>query len=134
MNIIGIGTDIVEIGRIEQMLERHPQRFAERILHPTELEQFLSMNKQAAWLAKRFATKEAVVKALGTGFGKEARWHEIETAHDARGKPWLHLHGVTQGTAAALGVEAMELSVADERRYAVAFVMLLGTGRQAIAP
>ena len=68
MRIIGIGTDIVEISRIEALLERHPQRFAERILHAQELATFGQVTAKAAWLAKRFATKEAVAKARGCGF------------------------------------------------------------------
>jgi holo-[acyl-carrier protein] synthase len=132
MKIIGIGTDIVEISRIEQMLERHPERFVERILHPTELRRFATLVNHAAWLAKRFATKEAVAKALGTGIGKDTRLQEIETTHDARGKPILQLHGVTLATATALGVTSMELSVADERSHAVAFVILMG-GAEAAA-
>ncbi|MEZ5452823.1 MAG: holo-ACP synthase [Thiothrix sp.] len=126
MKIIGIGTDIVEIARIEKMLERHPERFAERILHPQERERFNSVKNKPAWLAKRFATKEAVAKALGTGIGQDVRLHDIETAHDGRGKPILHLHGVTLATAEAQGVVSAELSVADERTHALAFVILLG--------
>ncbi len=123
MKIIGIGTDIVEIARIGQLLERHPKRFAERILHPAELERFHAVANKAAWLAKRFATKEAVAKALGTGIGKDVRLQEIETQHDGRGKPMLQLHGITQAFADNLGVTAMELSVADERSHALAFVV-----------
>lgn len=126
MKIIGIGTDIVEIARIERMLKRHPERFAERILHPAELENFASVSNKAAWLAKRFATKEAVAKALGTGLGKDAQLQEIETTHDMRGKPVLQLHGVTLATAQSRGMAAAELSVADERTHAVAFVILSG--------
>lgn len=126
MKIIGIGTDIVEIARIEQMLERHSERFAERILHPSELERFATVVNKPAWLAKRFATKEAFAKALGTGIGKDARFQEIETIHDTRGKPGLCLHGVTLATADALGMTSAELSIADERSYAVAFVILIG--------
>lgn len=124
MTIIGIGTDIVEIARIEQMLARHPDRFAARILHPAERERFASVTHKAAWLAKRFATKEAVAKALGTGIGMDARFHEIETTHDPRGKPVICLHGATLATATALGVTSCQLSVADERTHAVAFVVL----------
>lgn len=125
MKIIGIGTDIVEIARIEQLLERRPERFAERILHPAEFERFRDVANKAAWLAKRFATKEAVAKALGTGIGKDVRLQEIETVHDERGKPSLQLHGATLAFADSLGVTAMELSVADERSYAIAFVTLV---------
>lgn len=127
MTIIGIGTDIVEIARLAATLQRHPQRFPERILHPNELERFASQANPAAWLAKRFATKEALAKALGTGIGKEVRLQEIETTHDVRGKPLLQLHGVTLETATALGVIACQLSVADERSHALAFVILEGS-------
>lgn len=127
MTILGIGTDIVEIARIEQMLARHPVRFPERILHPNEMERFAVQANPAAWLAKRFATKEALAKALGTGIGKDVRLQDIETVHDARGKPLLQLHGVTLATATALGVVSLHLSVADERTHAVAFVILSGT-------
>lgn len=126
MSIIGIGTDIVEIARIATLLTRHPERLPERLLHPQELQQFTQQVNRATWLAKRFATKEAVAKALGTGIGKAARLHEIETYHDANGKPLLRLHGVTLQTAVALGVRDYQVSVADERSHALAFVVLSG--------
>lgn len=124
MTILGVGTDLVEIARIEALLARHPQRFAERILHPHELERFALVGNKAAWLAKRFATKEALAKALGTGIGKEARFIDIETTHNAQGKPMLRLHAVTLATAEALGVKNCTVSVSDERSYALAFVVL----------
>lgn len=129
MRIVGIGTDIVEIGRIERLLERQSQRFVERILHSNELTRFsqLTQQQQPAWLAKRFATKEAVSKALGTGIGQHAQLTEIETQHDANGKPQLVLHGRTLVTAKQLGVLQSELSLSDERAYAVAFVILTGS-------
>lgn len=128
MNLIGIGTDIVEIERIARLLERQAERFTRRILHDNELAYFekLMPEKQAAWLAKRFATKEALAKAFGTGIGQFVQWHEIETCHDAWGKPQLLLHGITQETAERLGVLNTALSLADERHYAVAFVILTG--------
>lgn len=124
MTIIGIGTDIVEIARLAATLQRHPVRFPERILHPSELARFATQANPAAWLAKRFATKEALAKALGTGIGKEVRLQEIETTHDPRGKPLLQLHGVTLETATAMGVTSCQLSVADERTHALAFVIV----------
>ncbi len=124
MTILGIGTDIVEIARLAATLQRHPVRFPERILHPSELDRFANRANPAAWLAKRFATKEALAKALGTGIGKEVRLQEIETTHDPRGKPLLQLHGVTLATATAMGVTSCQLSVADERTHALAFVIV----------
>lgn len=125
MKIVGIGTDIVDIARIGRLLKRHPERFAERILHPAELERFRQVASKSAWLAKRFAAKEAVAKALGTGIGQDVRLQEIETRHNERGKPCLQLYGVTRAFADTLGVTTLELSVADERTHAVAFVVLV---------
>ncbi|TXH70710.1 MAG: holo-ACP synthase [Thiothrix sp.] len=126
MRIIGIGTDIGEITRIERLLERQSERFLERILHPHERQRFDTIQNPAAWLAKRFATKEAVAKALGTGIGKDASFFEIETSHDALGKPSVQLHGTALAMAERLGVQELQVSLADERDYAVAFVILIG--------
>lgn len=122
--IIGIGTDIIEIERIERILVGQSSRFAERLLHPNELERFKTLANPAAWLSKRFATKEAVSKALGTGIGEKARLQEIETCYTSEGKPYLVLHGITLQTAESLGIKHYQLSVSDERHYAVAFVVL----------
>lgn len=129
MRLVGIGTDIVEIERIEKLLERQSSRFIERILHHNERARFLQLKpqQQPAWLAKRFATKEAVSKALGTGIGKQAQLTEIETQHNEQGKPQIVLHGDTLLTAQQLGVVQNELSLSDERAYAVAFVILIGS-------
>jgi holo-[acyl-carrier protein] synthase len=126
MHILGIGTDIVQIERIERLLERQSERLIERILHPHELAKFNTISHKAAWLAKRFATKEAVAKALGTGIGKDASFFEIETSHTELGKPQVHLHGTALAMAERLGVKEIQASLADERDYAVAFVILIG--------
>lgn len=128
MKIIGIGIDIVEIGRISRLLEGSNERFLRRVLHDREYERFqqVSTTLSAAWLAKRFATKEACSKALGTGIGEHAQLTEIETCHDDLGKPHLVLHGTAQATAQRLGVTDLSLSLADERSHAVAFVVLTG--------
>lgn len=128
MRIIGIGTDIVEIERINRLMQGGNERFLRRILHEAEYERFQAVNpaNAAQWLAKRFATKEACSKALGTGIGQHAQLTEIETCHDELGKPELVLHGLTHATAQRLGVSGLSLSLADERAYAVAFVVLTG--------
>lgn len=128
MRIIGIGTDIVEIQRISRMIDGGNERFLRRILHHDEYERFQDVSEilRANWLAKRFATKEACSKALGTGIGKYAQLTEIETCHNELGKPDLILHGTTLATAQRLGVTGMSLSLADERTHAVAFVVLTG--------
>ncbi len=128
MRLIGIGTDIVEIARMQRLLSQaHAPRFLERVLHQQELKKFASLKQPAAWLAKRFASKEALAKALGTGFGKSVHMSDIETCYTDLGKPYLQLHGETLYTAQQQQVTQMELSVSDEQAYAVAFVVLMST-------
>ncbi|MEZ5479488.1 MAG: holo-ACP synthase [Thiolinea sp.] len=128
MKIVGIGTDIIEIARIARLLEGGNERFLQRVLHAGERARYDALNPAlaAGWLAKRWATKEACAKALGTGIGQHAQLNEIETRHDVLGKPELVLHGVTLATAQRLGVSDLALSLADEYSHAVAFVVLTG--------
>ena len=121
--ILGIGTDLVEIDRIRAALDRHGSRLAERLLGPEERER-LPSHDPAAWLAKRFATKEAVAKALGTGFRDGLRLVDIQTQHDGQGRPEVVLAGRARETFKRLGAGAISLSVTDERAYALAFVVI----------
>ncbi len=93
----GIGTDIIEIARIEKAHERHGERFLERIL--TERERAYCQKFAKPWphLAGRFAAKEAVLKALGTGLVGEMTWHEIEVINNVEGKPEVHLSSRLKG-------------------------------------
>ena len=128
MRLIGIGTDIVEVARMHRLLaQSHAPRFLERVLHTQELDKFSTVSQPAAWLAKRFATKEALAKALGTGIGQAVHLSDIETRYTDLGKPYLQLHGQTLYTAQQAQVTQIELSVSDERHYAVAFVVLMST-------
>ncbi|RFA28344.1 holo-ACP synthase [Alkalilimnicola ehrlichii] len=124
--IAGIGTDVVEIGRIEAILERQGERFATRLLAAGELAKWREKGGSGRYLAKRFATKEAAAKALGTGIADGIRFSDIETVHDERGKPLLRFHAAAARRCAELGITGSELSVSDERHYAVAFVVLTG--------
>jgi holo-[acyl-carrier protein] synthase len=126
MKIAGIGTDLVEVDRIQRILDRHGDRLARRVLSPNELEQWSRSHCPARYLAKRFATKEACAKALGTGIAGGLRWQDIETEHDAAGRPWLRFHGEAQRLCERRGVSGSHLSVSDERQYAIAFVILMG--------
>jgi holo-[acyl-carrier protein] synthase len=122
--LIGIGTDIVQISRIENSLSRHGTVFAQRILHPNELEVFVQHPQAAHYLAKRFATKEALAKALGTGIAQGVAFIDIETYHNQYGQPKLRLHGKTAAKAQALNMQHSYLSVSDEKEYAIAYVIL----------
>ena len=123
--IVGIGTDIVRIARFETMLERHGARVAERILSPDELIEFAACAQPARFVAKRFAVKEAVAKAFGTGFRDGLSLRHISVHHDALGKPSLRFHARAADLCAQLGVGESHVSIADEHDYAVAFVTLL---------
>ena len=129
--ILGIGTDIVGVIRVRNGLERHGERFARRILGPGEMTEFMSSKRQAHFLAKRFAAKEALVKALGTGFRGGIRLSDIQITHDDRGKPTLECSGKTALLLQQLGVTASHVSLADEHDYAVAIVVLDADGSKA---
>ena len=126
MKIIGIGTDIVQLERIETAVDKHGRRFAERILHTSELTIYEAHSQPVSYLAKRFAAKEAVSKALGTGIGKHVRLTEIETANDDQGKPVLKYYGITQDFIVEKNVQESYISLSDERDYALAYVILTG--------
>lgn len=89
--VLGIGNDIVEINRIRNVFRRHPARFLSRLLTPNEQAYCLKCKDPAGRLASRFAAKEAVAKAMGTGFGQFLSWLDIEITHDASGKPQVLL-------------------------------------------
>ncbi|MCG5512653.1 holo-ACP synthase [Ectothiorhodospira shaposhnikovii] len=126
MRLIGIGTDITSIVRMTAMLERHGDRLARRILHPAEYAGFQAAAQPAAFLARRFAAKEAASKALGVGIGAHMRFEDARVDHDERGRPLLVLSGPAALTAARLGVRDMQISLSDEREYALAFVVMAG--------
>jgi holo-[acyl-carrier protein] synthase len=123
--IYGIGTDIVAIERIQTNLERYGERFARRILAPQELAGFEHSAKPAHYLAKRFAAKEAAVKAMGTGFRDGIGLTQIYVDHDPLGRPLLQFDGRAEERRCALGIGASYLSLSDEQHYAIAFVTLL---------
>lgn len=122
--IIGIGTDIIAISRIEGVLDRQGRRFAERILHPSELVVFDDHAQPARFLSKRFAVKEAASKALGTGIAKGVSWRDFWVEHDPLGAPNLNMCGEAKNIAERLGAVNVHLSLADEQDSVVAFVVL----------
>lgn len=91
--ILGTGMDLVEIARIEQMIERFGPRFIHRILRPPEAAYCQAQARPGPHIAARFAAKEAVGKAFGTGIGRDLAWHDIEIGRMETGQPSVHLHG-----------------------------------------
>lgn len=122
--IFGIGTDIVHIERMRENLDKHGDKFAQRILTVTELSEFEEKNDKAAFLAKRFAAKEATAKAMGTGFSNGLSLLHIGVTHDKAGKPILEFLETAETFLIDNKIKQSHLSLADERDYAVAFVTL----------
>lgn len=123
MAICGIGTDIVEISRIESMVFRSGDRLARRILSSTEWQQYQKNNQPVRFLAKRFAVKEAVSKAFGTGIRSGLAFSQFEVFNDKFGKPALRLFAQAVAVAAQLEIARMHITLADERHYACAIVI-----------
>src|SRR5512143_320675 len=94
--ILGLGIDIIEVARIQASFERFGDRFLKRILSPEEIRYCLSYKAPAPFLAARFAAKEAVSKAFGTGIGAQLGWQDIEVGRKASGEPFILLHGAGQ--------------------------------------
>ena len=115
------GVDIIEIERIQRILDRYGERFLQRVYTESEAARY---GRYAPELAARFAGKEAVSKALGTGFAGVAP-REIEILSDPRGKPVVHLWGRAQARAQELGLGQIEISLSHSQEYAVAFVIAL---------
>lgn len=122
--IIAIGTDIVEIARISKVLERQAGRFVERILCPSEQEQYASRGNPVAFVATRFAAKEAIAKALGTGIGHGVSFQDMQISNDDKGAPHVQLSGGAAEVMRSRGGQRVLLSLADERDYAIAYAML----------
>ena len=120
--IVGIGVDLCEIERIREAISRHGDHFARRILATDERSEFEGLNPsmRPPFLAKRFAAKEAVAKALGTGIGRGLGFHDITITHDELGKPMVSLNSENHALKDALSYR-VHLSISDERTHAVAF-------------
>lgn len=124
MTLLGVGTDIVEISRIEAICFRHENRFVLRILSQAERLDYQKSCQAVRFLARRFAAKEAASKALGTGMRAGVTFRDFVVGHDPLGKPSLILLGHAAEVAKVLGIKGLWLSIADERHYAVATVIL----------
>lgn len=123
MPIAGLGTDIVQISRIERSLARSPA-LAERVLTGVELADFKVHAQPARFLAKRFAAKEAAAKALGTGIGRGVSWQQMQIEHDELGAPLLVCHGYSLQLLEQRLITRCWLSISDEQDYACATVIL----------
>ncbi|MBR1648545.1 MAG: holo-ACP synthase [Alphaproteobacteria bacterium] len=124
--IIGLGCDICNISRIEDIYKKYGLRFAKRILGKMEYQEFLSINdkpRKVSFLAKRFAAKEAFVKALGIGFDG-IKFRDAEIAHNAKGKPCFILAGEALRQTEAIKAKNIQVSLSDDNPFAQAVVTI----------
>ena len=122
--IFGIGADIVSHARIKAMHEHHGERAAQRLLSGAELAEYAASTDQARLLMKRFAAKEALAKALGSGMRHPVSFQHISVTHDVLGKPGFDFDPELAAHIRQLGVTRHHLSISDEHDAAVAFVVL----------
>lgn len=122
--IVGIGTDLAEVDRIREAIERHGRRFIERVYTAAEIAYAERKANRFERYAARFAAKEAAMKAIGTGWRHGVRWQDFEVANLPGGKPILAFHGVAAGFAEKLGVRNISLSLTHTALQAMAVVIL----------
>jgi holo-[acyl-carrier protein] synthase len=122
--IVGSGIDLVEIGRIQQSMDRYGQRFLDRVYTAAEQAYCLRKRKAGESFAARFAAKEAGAKALGTGISYGVNWLEIEVVREPGGRPTLRFHGRAAQFAARLGAHRATLSITHTAAFAMASVLL----------
>lgn len=125
--IYGLGTDIIQIDRVQGVMERTRGRFAEKVLGPAELEKYRGRKARSevrglAFLATRFAAKEAFSKAIGLGMHWPMTWRAMELLNLPSGEPTVHCHGALAAWLTERRI-AVRISVSDERDYAVAFAI-----------
>ena len=124
--ILGVGIDIIEVARIEASHERFGERFLNRILLPNEISYCLSYKASGPFLAARFAAKEAISKAFGTGIGAQLGWQDMEVGRKATGEPFVILHGGGQKLLQDRGARAVLISLSHTQTYAAAVAILDG--------
>jgi holo-[acyl-carrier protein] synthase len=123
--IVGLGTDIIEVVRIGEMIERHGEIFLQRVFTESEI-RYCSARKHAIQhYAGRWAAKEAVMKTLGTGFSKGVGWRDIEVASRRSGQPYIELTGGALETARGMGIDEVLISISHCRAYATASAVAL---------
>lgn len=127
MQLLGIGTDIIECTRIAQMIERHADHFLNKVFSPSELEYCGRHKYPAPHFAGRWAAKEALLKALGTGWAKGIQWTDLEILNEPGGEPRVYLRNAAASWAAGRGITQCLISISHTEHYAVAFATASGT-------
>ena len=126
MNVIGIGTDIVECLRIANMIEKHEDVFIQRVYTPGEIEYCGQRKSSTQHYAGRWAAKEAILKAIGTGWAKGIQWTDIEIVNEMGGKPFVRLAGQAKEICHSQGIDEILISISHTRTFATAFATAVG--------
>ena len=124
--ILGIGIDIIEVARIAASLEKFGHRFGKRILLPDEIAYCLAHRHPAPFVAARFAAKEAISKAFGTGIGAQLGWQDMEIAHRESGEPYVILHGKGKNLFESRRGKNLFVSISHTDAYAAVVAVLEG--------
>ncbi len=120
MTLAGHGVDMVECSRIQDAIDRHGQRFLDRVFTPREQEYCADRKRRIEHLAGRFAVKEAVLKVLGTGWQRGIGWTDVETINEASGQPAVHLSGRCREIADQQGLKRILVSISHVSTHAIA--------------
>ncbi len=126
MNVISIGTDIIEVDRIQLMIQKHGDTFFDRVFTDEEVRYCNARALASQHFAGRWAAKEAVLKVLGTGWAKGIKWTEMEVQNLASGKPIMQLSGKAAEVAQEIGVARVLISISHTRQHAIAYAIGLG--------
>ncbi len=124
--ILGVGIDIIEVARIRASLEKFGERFGQRILLPDEMAYCLSHQHPAVFVAARFAAKEAISKAFGTGIGAALGWQDMEIRRKESGEPFVVLHGKGKELFEKRGAKRLHVSISHTDNYAAVMAVLEG--------
>jgi len=122
--ILGTGIDLIEVERIRDSYARFGERFLKRVLHPNEIAYCLSHKDPGPFLAARFAAKEAISKAFGTGIGAQLGWQDMEVGRKESGEPFVILHGNGLKLLAGRGARIIHLSLSHTAAHATAMAIL----------
>ena len=128
--ILGIGIDIIEVARVQASHERFGERFLNRILLPDEIAYCLTHKMPGPFLAARFAAKEAISKAFGTGIGAQLGWHDLEIKRKESGEPYVILHDKGERLLKERHARAVLISLSHTANYATAVAILESTDSQ----
>jgi holo-[acyl-carrier protein] synthase len=128
--IIGIGTDITECLRIAKMIERHGDLFINRVYTPHEINYCRRRKQVTEHFAGRWAAKEAVLKALGTGWRRGISWRDIEIVNEPGGRPSVRIHGGAKSVVEQLGITSVQITISHCHTHATAFAVATGSDKE----